>query len=63
MLFNAVAAGDTPNVTLLALWDGRADDTPGAIANIVQRVRTRGGRTVIIDTPSLGRMPDSAESK
>ena len=52
MLHNALAIGDA-DTTLIALWDGKGGDGPGGTEHMVQSVRERGARAVILDTKQL----------
>jgi hypothetical protein len=58
MLFNALAeacddkSGD-PNLTLIALWDGKGGDGPGGTGDLVDKVKAMGARHRIIDTKAL----------
>ncbi|HET8781033.1 MAG TPA: tetratricopeptide repeat-containing protein [Pyrinomonadaceae bacterium] len=55
MLFNALAescdekTGD-PNLTLIALWDGKEGDGPGGTGDLVHKVKTLGARVELINT-------------
>ena len=44
-------AGD--DVTLIALWNGEGGDGPGGTADMVKRVRERGGNAIILDAKKL----------
>ena len=46
----AQAGGD---VALIALWNGEGGDGPGGAADMVKRVRERGGKAVILDAKAL----------
>jgi hypothetical protein len=52
MLHNALAEGDQ-SVTLIALWNGQEGDGPGGTGDLVQRVKKRQARAVILDTKKL----------
>jgi hypothetical protein len=52
MLHNALAAGGD-NVTLIALWDGKAGDGLGGTGDMVRSAAERGAKTVILDTNTL----------
>jgi hypothetical protein len=52
MLYNALAAGGD-NVTLVALWDGKAGDGPGGTGDMVRGAAGRGAQTVILDANTL----------
>jgi tetratricopeptide (TPR) repeat protein len=52
MLHNALAEGGE-NVTLIALWNGQEGDGPGGTGDLVQRVKKRQARAVILDTKKL----------
>ncbi|MET0625781.1 MAG: tetratricopeptide repeat-containing protein [Pyrinomonadaceae bacterium] len=58
MLFNAVdegcdPKGEDPNITLIALWDGRPGDGPGGTDDLVRRVERLGARTRILRTDEI----------
>jgi len=58
MLFNALTEGcdeksGDPNLTLIALWDGKEGDGPGGTGHLVEKVRNLGARCEIIDTKEL----------
>jgi tetratricopeptide (TPR) repeat protein len=58
MLFNALDEGcdpksDDPNVTLIALWDGKGGDGPGGTGDLVKKVEGLGARCEIIKTKKL----------
>ena len=57
-LFNALAESadpktGTPNLTLIALWDGGKGDGPGGTADLVEKVKNVGARCRIIDTKKV----------
>ena len=53
MLYNALAGGGD-NVTLIALWDGvDSGDGPGGTADMVEKARERGAKTVTLDTKEI----------
>jgi hypothetical protein len=52
MLHNALAQGGE-NVTLIALWNGQEGDGPGGTGDLVDRVKKRHARAVILDTKEL----------
>jgi hypothetical protein len=52
MLHNALAHGGR-NVTLIALWNGKAGDGPGGTKDMVDQARARGAKVVILDTGQL----------
>ena len=41
------------HVTLIALWDGEGGDGPGGTADMVRRVRERGGQAIVLDAKKL----------
>jgi hypothetical protein len=51
-LNEALAAG-ARNVTVLALWNGRAGDGPGGTADMIQIARGRGAEVQVLDTNRL----------
>jgi hypothetical protein len=52
-LYNALAGGGD-NVTLIALWDGvGSDNGPGGTADMVEKARERGAKTVTLDTKEI----------
>lgn len=58
MLFNAVDEGcdpktDDPNITLIALWDGKSGDGPGGTGDLVNKVENLGARSVVIKTTEI----------
>ncbi len=46
-------AASTSVPVLLALWDGKGGDGPGGSADMVERVRSTGGRVMILDPATL----------
>jgi hypothetical protein len=52
MLHNALAAGGD-NVTLVALWDGKAGDGLGGTGDMVRSADERGAKTIILDTNTI----------
>jgi hypothetical protein len=52
MLHNALAYGGR-NVTLIALWNGKAGDGPGGTKDMVDQARARGAKVIILDTGKL----------
>ncbi|HYN85168.1 MAG TPA: tetratricopeptide repeat-containing protein [Pyrinomonadaceae bacterium] len=57
-LFNALDEGcdpktDDPNITLIALWDGKSGDGPGGTADLVEKVGDLGARSVVIKTTEI----------
>ncbi len=52
MLHNALAYGGR-NVTLIALWNGKAGDGPGGTKDMVDQARARGAKVIILDTEKL----------
>jgi len=52
-LHNALAAAGGENVTLIALWNGASGDGPGGTADMVQKARERGAKTIILDTKKI----------
>jgi hypothetical protein len=52
-MLDAAAAAAGKNVTLIALWDGEEGDGSGGTADMVKRVRERGGEAVILDAKKL----------
>jgi hypothetical protein len=58
MLFNALDEGcdqksGDPNITLIALWDGKGGDGPGGTGDLVKKVEDLGARSEIIRTKEL----------
>jgi tetratricopeptide (TPR) repeat protein len=58
MLFNALdeacdPTSSDPNVTLVALWDGRTGDGPGGTEDLVEKVEHLGARCEVINTKEL----------
>ena len=52
ILFNALAL-NAENVTLLALWDGGKADGPGGTEDLIEQVRIRGHKNVVIPAGEL----------
>jgi hypothetical protein len=52
MLHNALAYGGK-NVTLIALWNGKAGDGPGGTKDMVDQARARGAKVIVLDTNAL----------
>ena len=52
MLHNALAFGGK-NVTLIALWNGKAGDGPGGTKDMVDQARARGAKVIVLDTNAL----------
>jgi hypothetical protein len=52
MLHNALVEGGE-NVSLIALWNGRAGDGPGGTGDLVMRARDAGARVIVLDSDSL----------
>ena len=52
-LHNALAAAGGENVTLIALWNGATGDGAGGTADMVQKARDRGAKTIILDTKKI----------
>lgn len=52
-LHNAFAAVGGENVTLIALWDGEAGDGAGGTADMVEKARERGAKTIVLDTRKI----------
>lgn len=52
MLHNALAEQER-EVTLIALWNGKAGDGPGGTADLVEQSQRRGAKVVILDTNEL----------
>jgi hypothetical protein len=51
-LHNALAHGGK-NVTLIALWNGKAGEGPGGTKDMVDQARTRGAKVIVLDTKAL----------
>ena len=51
-LHNALAYGGK-NVTLIALWNGKAGDGPGGTKDMVDQARARGAKVIVLDTNGL----------
>ena len=60
MLHNALANGCN-HVTLIALWNGKASDGPGGIADMVDQIQRRGGEVVRLGLASV--FPDGADHR
>ena len=41
------------HLTLIALWNGQAGDGPGGTADMVDKARDRGAKTIILDTNTI----------
>jgi hypothetical protein len=52
-MLDAAAAQAGGEVTLIALWNGEDGDGAGGAADMVQRVRERGGKAIILDAKAL----------
>jgi hypothetical protein len=52
-LHNALAAVGGENVTLIALWNCATGDGPGGTADMVNKARDRGAKTIILDTNKI----------
>jgi hypothetical protein len=52
MLFNALAL-NADNLTLLALWDGGKSDGPGGTEDLVQQVKSRGHKSIVLPADTL----------
>jgi hypothetical protein len=52
-LHNALAYAGGENVTLIALWNGASGDGAGGTADMVQKARERGAKTIILDTNKI----------
>ncbi len=52
MLNNALA-DEKRDLTLIALWDGKAGDGPGGTEDLVEQAQRRGAKVVILDTKEL----------
>jgi hypothetical protein len=52
-LHNALAAAGGENVTLIALWNGASGDGAGGTADMVQKAKERGAKTIILDTKTI----------
>jgi hypothetical protein len=52
MLHNALAEQEQ-EVTLIALWNGKAGDGPGGTGDLVEQSQRRGAKVVILDTNEL----------
>ena len=53
MLHNAFAHAGGENVTLIALWDGKAGDGLGGTADMVEKAKERGAKTIVLDTNKI----------
>jgi hypothetical protein len=58
MLFNALdeacdQKSEDPNMTLIALWDGRASDGPGGTGDLIEKVERLGARTRLLMTEEI----------
>jgi hypothetical protein len=58
-IFMIEAALIKPNadVTLLALWNGKAGDGPGGTADMVELAKEQGAKTCVVDTDELFGLP------
>jgi hypothetical protein len=56
-LHNALAAAGGENVTLIALWNGASGDGAGGTADMVQKAKERGAKTIILDTKTIFAVP------
>jgi hypothetical protein len=52
MLYNAMACGSS-YATLIALWDGKAEDGPGGTQDMVNKAEESAARTVILRTQEV----------
>jgi hypothetical protein len=61
MLNEALAAGSR-NVTLIALWNGKAGDGPGGTADMITIAGKRGAVTKVLDSNAIFGLPPAAAS-
>jgi hypothetical protein len=59
LLFEALAAG-SKNMTLIALWNGKAGDGPGGTAHMIQIAKSRGAETRVLDTNAIFGLNEAA---
>jgi len=52
MLHNALVEGGA-HVTVIALWNGEKGDGPGGTADLVEKAKQRGAKTVILNTKEI----------
>ena len=52
-LHNALADAGGENVTLIALWNGQTGDGPGGTGDMVQKARSRGAKTIVLETQTV----------
>jgi hypothetical protein len=52
LLEEALASG-APNLSLIALWDGKSGDGPGGTKDLVEQARRHGVNTILLDTTAL----------
>jgi hypothetical protein len=52
LLEEALASG-APNLSLIALWDGKSGDGPGGTKDLVEQARKHGVNTIHLDTTGL----------
>ena len=52
MLYNALTDGKD-NMTLIALWDGKAGDGPGGTEDLVRQANARGAKVIILNTKEI----------
>jgi hypothetical protein len=52
LLEEALASG-APNLSLIALWDGKSGDGPGGTKDLVEQARKHGVNTILLDTTAL----------
>lgn len=62
-MIQAAAERSGDKVTLIALWDGRRSDGPGGTADMIERVRERGGQAAILDAKGLAATAPQAQRK
>jgi hypothetical protein len=62
MLYEALARGPR-DVTLIALWNGKAGDGPGGTADMIEIARDRGAAVRILDTNALFGLTPAAPAK
>ena len=61
---NEALSGGASNVTVIALWNGRAGDGPGGTADMIATARSQGAEVRVIDTNVLfGFAPAGASSE
>ena len=47
-LLNTALAYGGPNLTLIAVWDGKGEDSPGGTRHMIEEVQKRGAECIVI---------------